>query len=856
MKKSIRFSLLAAALSGSHSLHAQAVWTGSGSTEAPALWSDPGNWSPSTGPADNATVSLTFLNSAANSVSTNDRAGLTITSLSVPATDGVTGIKDNTVSGNSISLTGDVTVATGNWQRFDLPIVLSGNRGFAINTGITFLGGPLSGTASIAKSGGGELVISGSNSFGGGNVTATGDERLAINSGSTVTVEGVSPLGTAGGYVRFANGQSGNFSVRNDSTINDFNVVAGSSASAVSVTLGRKTAGAGFNQPIPVLNLGSRTISFNQGANIASGFMTAGVGEVRMTAGNNDRPVVLGGSAAIAVGTAGIATNSSERRLQLDGTSANNSIGLIASNLSGFTGSTLNLSKSNSSTWALTGANSYTGTTEVNAGTLQLGNGGNSGSLPIGSTLTVAANAVLAFNRSDTLTQGVDFPSPIAGNGALRKLGAGTLVLSAPNSLGAAAGAEVLTFVNGGSGTVTVTDPGALGAAGNVVRFSGGGSGVLELKTDSSVNAYGIASGTFNGGTLVANRATPGANVTHNLGTLELSSVTLTVNKGANVSGTAAVAFTELKMSGGNDFNPVTVAGDADLTIGSASITFNGFPKRLRLDGTSANNLVTGVISDTANGTANAQVSLIKANSGTWRLQGLNTYTGDTTVSQGTLEIDLPYLDDASTVRVDGVLKLNHASNDVVGELYLGGALQDPGVYHAGNSDGHITGSGSIEVLPASDFASWAQAAITDLQPSADATATGDPDGDGVENLAEFGFRGDPLDGSSNGIVAMFTEDSSDVGTDRELVLTVAIRKGNAAAFAGSPLQLAVDGVTYSIEGSTDLSGFGAAVSEVAPLTAGLPDLSGDLDYEYRSFSLGGSNGLSGKGFLRAKVEQ
>lgn len=101
MKKSIRFSLLAAAISGSHSLHAQAVWTGAGTTEAPALWSDPGNWSLSTAPADNAVVSLSFLNSAANSFSTNDRTGLTITSISVPATDGVTGIKDNTVSGNS-----------------------------------------------------------------------------------------------------------------------------------------------------------------------------------------------------------------------------------------------------------------------------------------------------------------------------------------------------------------------------------------------------------------------------------------------------------------------------------------------------------------------------------------------------------------------------------------------------------------------------------------------------------------------------------------------------------------------------------------------------------------------------------
>jgi len=856
MKKSIRFSLLAAALSGSYSAHAQSVWTGTGTTEAPALWSDPGNWSAASGPADNATVSLTFLNSALNSVSTNDRAGLAVTGINVPANDGVTGIKDNTVSGNPITLSGDVTVATGNWQRFNLPIVLSGNRGFAINTGITFLGGALSGTASIAKTGAGELVISGSNSFGGGNVTSVGDERLTINSTSTVTLEGASSLGAPGGYVRFANGQNGNLTVRNDAAMNDFSLTAGSSGNAVSVTLARRTAGPGFSQPIPVLNFGSRSISFNQGGNVASGFMTASIGEIRMTAGNNERPVLLGGSAAMAVGPAGIGTSNSTRRLQLDGTSPNNSIAAITNNLSGFTGSTLHLIKSNSSTWVLTAANSYSGTTEVNGGTLQLGNGGGTGSLPIGNTLTVGAGAVLAINRSNPVTQGVDFPGPIIGSGALRKQGAGNLILSAANSLGSGAAAEVLTFVGGGSGTVTLKDPAALGAAGNVVRFSGGGSGVLDLQTDTSVNAYGIASGAFNGGTLIANRATPGGPVTHNLGTLELSSVTMTINTGGNVSGAAGVGFTEVRMSGGNDLNPVTIAGDADITIGSASINNNGLAKRLRLDGTSANNRVTGVITDTANGVPNAKVSLIKSNSGAWRLQGLNSYTGDTTVSAGTLEIDQPYLNDTATLRVDGVLKLNHGATDVVGELVLGGLPQQAGVYHAGNSGGFITGSGSIEVLPSSDFASWAQSFITDLQPGADATVTGDPDGDGTSNLAEFGFRGNPLDGSDNGIVAMFTEDSSDAGNERELVLTVAIRAGNPAAFGGSPLQLVVDGVTYSIEGSADLSSFGAAVSEVAPLTAGLPDLSGDPDYQYRSFRLDSSNGLTGKGFLRAKVEQ
>jgi hypothetical protein len=159
-------------------------------------------------------------------------------------------------------------------------------------------------------------------------------------------------------------------------------------------------------------------------------------------------------------------------------------------------------------------------------------------------------------------------------------------------------------------------------------------------------------------------------------------------------------------------------------------------------------------------------------------------------------------------------------------------------------------------VGPDSDpFATWAAAEITALQPSADASASGDADGDGTPNLAEFAFRGDPLDGADNGIVTRFVTDSSDAGSARELVLTLAIRRGNPATFAGSPLQLQAGGVTYTVEGSTDLAGFGAAVSEVDPVTAGLPDLSADPDYEYRSFRLDASDGLTGKGFLRARVE-
>jgi hypothetical protein len=55
------------------------------------------------------------------------------------------------------------------------------------------------------------------------------------------------------------------------------------------------------------------------------------------------------------------------------------------------------------------------------------------------------------------------------------------------------------------------------------------------------------------------------------------------------------------------------------------------------------------------------------------------------------------------------------------------------------------------------------------------------------------------------------------------------------------------------VEGSTDLVDFTTAVQVVpTPITAGLPALSSG--YEYRSFSLSGSNELTGKGFIRAKV--
>lgn len=78
-------------------------------------------------------------------------------------------------------------------------------------------------------------------------------------------------------------------------------------------------------------------------------------------------------------------------------------------------------------TTILTGNNTYSGGTVIRAGTLQIGDGGTTGTLGRGS---VENNAALVFNRSDTLT----LSNPISGSGEVRQIGAGTTILTGKNS--------------------------------------------------------------------------------------------------------------------------------------------------------------------------------------------------------------------------------------------------------------------------------------------------------------------------------------------------------------------------------------------------------------------------------------
>ena len=168
------------------------------------------------------------------------------------------------------------------------------------------------------------------------------------------------------------------------------------------------------------------------------------------------------------------------------------------------------LSQLGAGTTTLSGASGYTGTTAVSAGTLlvtggltgttaatiaasstlQLGNGGTSGSLPAACPIT--DNGSLIISRSDALAMS----GAISGSGTVAKQGAGTLTLGGTHNFTGAttisAGTLALTGSLAGTSMVTVA------------------SGATLTGTGSVTNAVSV-SGTIAPGTTGAGTLTTGA---------------------------------------------------------------------------------------------------------------------------------------------------------------------------------------------------------------------------------------------------------------------------------------------------------------------------------------------------------
>jgi fibronectin-binding autotransporter adhesin len=254
----------------------------------------------------------------------------------------------------------------------------------------------------------------------------------------------------------------------------------------------------------------------------------------------------------------------------------------------------------------VTADNTYTGATTINAGTLQLGNGGVSGS--ISQTSAITNNAVLAINHSD----GVTIAPAISGSGALNQIGAGTTTLTADNSY------TGLTTIS--AGTLALTGSGGIAASSGVVD-----DGVFDI------------SGTTDG----ADITTLSGN-----GLAHLGGQTLTLTSAADTFGGVADGTGGLTVSGGTEILTGANTYTGVTTIGS------GATLRLGTGGSSGTIADSGgivddgsMVVDHSDTVALTQMisgmgSLTQAGTGTTVLSAANSYTGATNVDAGTLQVD------------------------------------------------------------------------------------------------------------------------------------------------------------------------------------------------------------------------
>ena len=221
-------------------------------------------------------------------------------------------------------------------------------------------------------------------------------------------------------------------------------------------------------------------VSFTGNGNMVLNDSLAGTGNTVSVAYLSD---INGASTVAATRTATSGLNTTAT-LNINGASGSNTYAgqLLDNSLAG-TGNQLSIIKSGAGTQILTGTNAYTGTTTVNGGTLQLGDGtAASNAASFGSGILAANAGTLAFDPSSTATYTVS--NAITGAGAINQAGAGTTVLSGNDSAFTGATTvnagllQVVGTLGSAASTLTVASGGTLGgggtAGGNVIVQSGG----------------------------------------------------------------------------------------------------------------------------------------------------------------------------------------------------------------------------------------------------------------------------------------------------------------------------------------------------------------------------------------------
>ena len=95
-----------------------------------------------------------------------------------------------------------------------------------------------------------------------------------------------------------------------------------------------------------------------------------------------------------------------------------------------------------------------------------------------------------------------------------------------------------------------------------------------------------------------------------------------------------------------------------------------------------------------------AITAVTKSGTGTWVLSGTNSYSGKTTVEQGTLSLASAKSLGAQTdvaISEGAIVELNFTGETKIGKLYLDGKVQPAGTFTAENAPQFIKGKGTLK---------------------------------------------------------------------------------------------------------------------------------------------------------------
>lgn len=466
------------------------------------------NWTGGT-PINGGTDALTFAGTT-NPSTTNDLTGYTASSITFSA-----GSSAFTLAGTGINLTGGVTNSSGNLQTINLGLALSaGTHTFTVTTHITVFGS-ISGSGGITKSGTtNTLFLTGTNNSYGGVTNINGGPVSVLKLSDGLSNSSIGASSNAASNLLLPNSSSTlTYAGTGDSTDRLF--TAGSSAGFIKASGTGGAAGA-----LNFTNTGAIAYST---IDQVRGFTLGGT-----NVGDNTMAPVFG----------------------------NNGTGIFS------------LTKADAGKWILTGNNTYTGTTTISGGTLQIGNGAGTGTLGSGNVSTTSA---LVFNRSDAYA----VANAISGTaGTLTQAGVGTTTLSGINTYTGATTITAGTLQFAKQASLYNNTPASWTAAninvksGATAAFNvGGASGEFSATDIDTIKALGGATTGFNSGSFLGLDTTNAAG-----GSFAYTSNIANTNAGANVLGLKKLGTGTLDLSGSSTYTGATTVSAGTLLISAGNI--------------------------------------------------------------------------------------------------------------------------------------------------------------------------------------------------------------------------------------------------------------------------------------------